>query len=132
MPRFVFVLLTLIGPLALAACATQPRIARTPDGKPDLNGIWEAQGSAHWNLEPHNAQGGPIAQLGALGAIPGGLGVVEGGRIPYTTEATAKRARDRAIRGAGSAREVLHARRAPRATYLPHQFRISRRNEARC
>ena len=71
--RFIFMLLV---PLALAACATQPRIARTQDGKPDLNGIWEAMGSAHWNLEPHNAQGGPVAQLGALGAIPAGLGVV--------------------------------------------------------
>ncbi|MGH8241138.1 MAG: hypothetical protein ACREXP_29550, partial [Steroidobacteraceae bacterium] len=82
MPRFVLVLLMLIGLLALTACATQLSIARTSDGRPDLNGIWEAQGTAHWNLEPHNAQAGPIVQLGALGAIPGGLGVVEGSRIP--------------------------------------------------
>ena len=43
--RLVFMLLV---PFALAACATQPRIARTSVGKPDLIGIWVAQGSAHW------------------------------------------------------------------------------------
>ncbi len=26
---------------------------RTPDGKPDLNGIWQVLGTAHWNLEAH-------------------------------------------------------------------------------
>ena len=87
-PRFVVLMLV---PFVLAACATQPRIARTAGGKPDLNGIWEAMGSAHWNLEPHNALGGPLPQMGALGAIPGGLGVVEGGRIPYTPAAAAQR-----------------------------------------
>src|SRR5262245_31959437 len=46
---------------------------RTPDGKPDLNGIWQVMNSAHWDLEAHSAADG----------IPGGLGVVEGGTIPY-------------------------------------------------
>ena len=108
-------MLVLLAPLALAACATQPRIARTSDGKPDLNGIWEAMGSAHWNIEPHNAQAGPIAQMGALGAIPGGLGVVEGGRIPYTRGRRREaRGEQGELAGARSAREVLHARRAAR------------------
>ena len=56
---------------------------RTADDRPDLNGIWQALGSAHWNIEGHAAQPGPIVALGAIGAIPGGLGGVEGGRIPY-------------------------------------------------
>jgi len=85
-------LLVLLALLALTACATQPRIARTADGKPDLNGIWEAMGTAHWNLEPHNAQGGPIAQLGALGAIPGGLGIVERATyLPHPFQITQER-----------------------------------------
>ena len=116
-PRLIFLLV----PLALAACATQPRIVRTPDGRPDLNGIWQAVGSAHWNIEPHNAQAGPIAQLGALGAIPGGLGVVEHGRIPYTAEAAAKRAESvailspSAVRTSGSTRSHV-SRTADRRT----------------
>ena len=28
---------------------------RTPDRKPDLNGIWQVLGTAHWNLEAHSA-----------------------------------------------------------------------------
>ena len=41
---------------------------RTPDGKPDLNGIWQVFNAAHWNLEPHSAEEG----------VPAGQGVVEG------------------------------------------------------
>src|SRR5256885_9651375 len=46
---------------------------RTSDRKPDLNGIWQAVGTAHWNLEAHSASEG----------IPAGFSVVEGGTIPY-------------------------------------------------
>ena len=107
-----------------AACATQPRIARTPDGKPDLNGIWQAMGSAHWNLEPHNAQAGPVAQMGALGAIPGGLGVVEGGRIPYKPEAAAQRDENKANWLERDPLVKCYLPGVPRATYLPHPFQI--------
>src|SRR5579864_6713548 len=54
---------------------------RTPDGKPDLNGIWQVVNEAHWNLEPHSAQMG----------IPAGIGVVEGDEIPYKPDAAKKR-----------------------------------------
>jgi hypothetical protein len=117
--------LLLIAPLALAACATQPRIARTPDGKPDLNGIWEAMGTAHWNLEPHNAQAGPLAQLGALGAIPGGLGVVAGGRIPYRPDAAAQRAENKANWLERDPLAKCYLPGVPRATYLPQPFQIT-------
>jgi hypothetical protein len=125
MPRSRLTLFTIIVPLLFTACATQPRIARTSDGKPDLNGIWEAMGSAHWNLEAHNAQGGPVAQLGALGAIPGGLGVVEGGRIPYTSEAAAKRTENKANWLERDPLAKCYMPGVPRATYLPHPFQIT-------
>lgn len=118
-------LLLLLAPLALAACATQPRIARTADGKPDLNGIWEAMGTAHWNLEPHNAQAGPLAQLGALGAIPAGLGAVAGGRIPYAPDAAAKRAENKAHWLERDPLAKCYMPGVPRATYLPHPFQIT-------
>src|SRR5580765_2312509 len=59
------------------------RAPRTPDGKPNLNGIWQAVNTANWDLLDHSAQPGPVVALGAVGAIPGGLSVVEGNEIPY-------------------------------------------------
>src|SRR5262245_33935985 len=64
---------------------------RTADGKPDLNGIWQALGAAHWDLEGHAARKGAVVALGAAGAVPAGLGGVEGGVIPYNSEALAKK-----------------------------------------
>ena len=73
-----------------AAQDTDYRAPRTADGRPDLNGIWQVLGSAHWDIEPHAARMGPIVEMAALGSIPGGLGVVQGGEIPYTAAARAK------------------------------------------
>lgn len=99
-------------------------IPRTADGKPDLNGIWQAMGSAHWNLEPQNAQAGPIAKMGAIGAIPGGLGVVEGGKIPYKPEALKVRDENRASWLENDPVVKCYLPGVPRATYLPHPFQI--------
>src|SRR5216117_1834716 len=63
------------------------RAPRTKDGKPDLNGIWQAVNSANWDIEGHGAAPGPFWQLGAEFSVPPGLGVVEGGPIPYKPEA---------------------------------------------
>jgi hypothetical protein len=118
----------LIGGLALALTSfvsnAQDKLARTADGKPDLNGIWQAMGSAHWNLEPHNAEAGPIVKLGALGAITGGLGVVEGGRIPYQPEALKKRDENKADWLERDPLVKCYLPGVPRATYLPHPFQI--------
>ena len=65
-------------------------IPRTADGKPDLNGIWQAVGTAHWNLQDHQARTGPVLELGATFAVPAGLSVVEGNEIPYQPWAAAK------------------------------------------
>ena len=35
-------------------------VLRTADGRPDLNGIWQAVGTAHWNLQDHQARTGPV------------------------------------------------------------------------
>jgi len=117
-----------IGGLALAltgfAANAQDKVARLAGGKPDLNGIWQAMGSAHWNLEPHNAAAGPLLKMGALGAIPGGLGIVEGGRIPYTPQALAKRAENKAQWLERDPLVKCYLPGVPRATYLPHPFQI--------
>src|SRR5262245_7708400 len=71
---------------------TSTRPARLTDGKPDLNGIWQALNEAHYDLEGHNARPAlavrpgpygpvpapPVLAFGAVGAVPPGLGVVDG------------------------------------------------------
>src|ERR1700681_1178874 len=82
----------LAGILSLVAGHAQTyKAPRTPDGKPNLNGIWQAVNTANWDLQGHAAQAGPITALGAVGAEPAGLGVVEGGAIPYLPAAAAKK-----------------------------------------
>ena len=68
------------------------RAPRTADGRPDLNGIWQAFVTADIDVQDHDAQAGPRPDiLGAYGAWPGGQGIVDGGEIPYKPEALAKK-----------------------------------------
>ncbi|HUQ52197.1 MAG TPA: hypothetical protein VM692_08235, partial [Gammaproteobacteria bacterium] len=76
----------------LAACTQGPQAPAAPQGpqlprlggKPDFNGVWQAIGTAYWNLEDHSASGlADFWQLGAIAAVPAGQSVVEGGTIPY-------------------------------------------------
>ena len=97
---------------------------RTADGTPDLNGIWQALNNAHWNVEPHSADFSPVRELGALGAVPGGLGVVEGGTIPYTPEALAQREENFANRLERDPAIKCYLPGTPRATYMPYPFQI--------
>ena len=85
-------------------------IPRLSSGRPDLNGIWQALGNAHWDIEPHQARAalqmvpGPVVPVpapevvafGALGAVPPSMGIVEGGEIPYLPAALAVRDANRA------------------------------------
>jgi hypothetical protein len=100
------------------------RAPRTKDGKPDLNGIWQALNTAHWDIEPHAAAPPPIHQLGAAAAIPGGMGVVEGGEIPYKPEALAKKKENFANRLARDPEMRCYLPGVPRATYMPYPFQI--------
>src|SRR5947207_13942235 len=67
-------------------------VARMPDNRPNLNGIWQVMNTANWDLEDHQARAG-YPQLGAIGAVPPGQGVVEGGDIPYQPAALTRSAR---------------------------------------
>src|ERR1700691_5108624 len=70
---------------------TQGTAPKMSDGKPDLNGIWQAFNNANWDLQDHSPQQGPLWQLGAIGAEPAGQSVVAGGSIPYKPEKLAKK-----------------------------------------
>jgi hypothetical protein len=97
---------------------------RTPDGKPNLNGIWQTLNTANWNLEAHQAAPSPVLALGAAGAIPPGPGVVEGDEIPYLPPALAKK-RENAKNWLTADPEVkCYLPGVPRATYMPHPFQI--------
>ncbi len=109
---------------SVGLAAENDSVPRTADGKPDFNGIWQAIGSAHWNIEPRAADFGPVVELGAIGAIPGSLGIVEGGLIPYTAEARAKQQGNRADWLALDPVVKCYMPGIPRATYLPFPFQI--------
>ena len=108
----------------LAGQARAYRAPRTPDGKPDLNGIWQALNTASWDLQDHPSQPSPITAMGARGAIPGGLGVVEGGEIPYKPEALAKKNENRQNWLARDPTVKCYMPGVPRATYMPFPFQI--------
>lgn len=122
--RAALPVLLLLG-AAGAAAQTAYTAPRTPDGNPDLNGIWQAVGSAHWDLEAHAARPGPVEALGALGAIPAGLSVVAGdGEIPYQPWAAEKRAEHRRNWLTLDPAVKCFMPGIPRATYMPFPFQI--------
>jgi hypothetical protein len=80
-------------PRPAAAPAARPAAgARAEDGRPNLNGIWQAVNTANWDIEAHPAEAGPHNDImGAWGSQPAGMGIVEGGTIPYKPEALKKK-----------------------------------------
>ncbi len=126
-------------------------------GKPDLSGVWQVLNTANWDIEPHAAKSalmmraGPIVPvparevlaLGAIGAVPAGMGVVEGGTLPYTAEGRAKQRENQANyiewREKGTPTEHMKARDpevncylpgVPRANYMSHPFQIFHSDKA--
>lgn len=125
--------------LSAAAVGADYRAPRGADGEhPDLNGIWQALNSAHYDIEPHLARHslqlregphGPLPavdllKLGAVGSVPGGLGVVEGGSIPYRPEALAKKHENQANWLERDPEVKCYLPGVPRATYMPYPFQI--------
>ena len=106
------------------------QVPKTPDGVPDYNGIWQAMGAAHWDLEDHNARQGPARMLGALGAIPAGRSVVEGGTIPYQDWALAQREENRANWVKLDPAVKCFMPGIPRATYMPFPFQFVQSKDA--
>jgi hypothetical protein len=100
--------------LAAPAAAQTYRAPRTPDGKPDLAGIWQAMNTAVWDIQDHSASAG----------VPAGLGVVEGGEIPYRPEALKQRQENYANRLTADPEAKCHMVGVPRITYMPYPFQI--------
>ncbi|MBV9401095.1 MAG: hypothetical protein JO062_24170, partial [Bryobacterales bacterium] len=102
---------------APAIHAQSYKAPRTPDGKPDLQGIWQARTTAYAALETH----------GAASGIPAGMGVVvdpTDGKIPYKPEALERRKKNFETRQTADPLGKCFLPGVPRATYLPFPFQI--------
>ena len=110
--------------LAIAGQAQPDALPRAADGRPDLTGIWQAASAAHWDIEPHAAYASRTPETGAIGAAPGGLGIVEGGMIPYRPEAAAQKQRNFENRRTDDPEAKCYLPGVPRATYMPFPFQI--------
>ena len=100
------------------------RAPRTADAKPNLNGIWQALNEANWDLEAHAAGFGRVVALGAADAIPPGLGIVEGGPIPYLPAAAAKKKENLEKRLTLDPEIKCYLPGVPRAMYQGMPFQI--------
>jgi len=128
---------TWAAPLAGQAPAAY-RAPRTADGKPDLNGIWQAMNEANYDLEMHMARpamalragpygplpAAPVLALGAIGSVPPGMGVVEGGPIPYKPDMLAKRKENQDKWLERDPEIKCYLPGVPRANYIPQPFQI--------
>ena len=110
--------------LSLSSLTAAQDIPRTADGRPDFNGIWQAINTANWDVEPHAASFGPLVAAGAIGAIPAGLGIIEGNEIPYIPEARAQQQENKSDWLANDPLVKCYMPGIPRANYLPFPFQI--------
>jgi hypothetical protein len=94
--------------------------------RPNFNGVWQALNSAHWNLEAHTAEGlDDFWGLGAIGAIPSGKSVLQGGgTIPYLPEALDARNQNRANWPAADPEAKCYMLGIPRYVYHNMPFQI--------
>src|SRR5688572_86754 len=120
-----------------AAQETAYRAPRAANGKPDLNGIWQALNTANYDIEAHMARpamavrpgpygpvpAAPVLALGAVGAVPPGMGVVEGA-IPYRPEALARKKENQENWLTLDPEIRCYLPGVPRATYMPYPFQI--------
>ena len=119
------------------------RAARTPDGKPNFNGVWQALNEANWDLQAHDARAGmvmqkgvydyeyakvpaaPVVALGAAAGVPGSIGVVQGdGQIPYKPEAAAIKQQNGENWIDRDPELKCYLPGIPRAMYMPYPFAI--------
>jgi len=87
---------------------------RTPDGRPDLQGIWQVLNTAAWDIQDH------AASLG----VPAGRGVVDGNEIPYQPSALARKQENFKNRATLDPVTKCHLPGIPRMMYMPYPFRI--------
>jgi len=133
-----------LGVAMTRGAGSAPRPARTPDGKPDFSGIWQANNEAYWDLQAHEARPGavtqpgvypnyefarvaaaPVVALGAAAGVPGSVGVVEDdGQIPYKAEAATIKKENGENWIDRDPELKCYLPGTPRAMYMPYPFQI--------
>jgi hypothetical protein len=103
---------------------TALQIPRMPSGRPNFTGLWQVLGTADWDIRDHSSQAGPFFQLGAIGATPGGQGIIEGGEIPYTPAAAKQQQENFKNRFKLDPEVKCYMPGIPRANYMPFPFQI--------
>jgi hypothetical protein len=130
--------------ISIAGQPSRSAIPRTADGRPDLNGIWQVLNTANYDLQAHTARpamavrpgpvgpvpAAPVLALGAVGAVPAGLGVVEGDEIPYQPWAAEKKKENHENWITLDPEIKCYLPGVPRATYMPYPFQIFQSNKA--
>ncbi len=113
-----------LGGTSVAAQTTAAGVPRMKDGKPNLTGLWQSLGTADWDIQAHGAQAGPYYQLGAIGAVPPGQGIVEGVEIPYLPAALEQKKKNFANRWKEDPVIKCYMPGVPRANYMAFPFQI--------
>ncbi len=137
------VLLVAARPASGQAQPAAYRAPRTADGKPDLNGIWQALNEANYDIQMHMAK--PAMALlqirtvhcphfnyaaRAVGSVRPGVGVVEGNDIPYLPAALAKKKANQENWVTSDPEIKCYLPGVPRATYMPYPFQIFQSSKA--
>jgi hypothetical protein len=119
------------GMVAMLLVASTPVVAQQvykapkgPDGHPNFNGIWQALNTANWDLQDHAARQGLVTAAGTLTADPGGIGVVDGGEIPYLPAALETKKKNFQNRLSLDPEIRCYLPGVPRANYMPYPFQI--------
>ena len=94
--------------------AQEYSVPRTPDGNPDLQGVWQAINTAVWDIQDHSSQWG----------MPAGQGVVVGNDLPYQASALEKRQTNYENRLTDDPEANCKMVGVPRITYMPYPFQI--------
>jgi hypothetical protein len=102
------------GLLVVQTAGTAKTLPRTPDGKPNFQGIWQVRSRAAYDLQDHAARAG----------MPAGKGVVEGGEIPYQPAAAAKKLENYKNRQTSDPLANCYLPGIPRIMYLEFPFHI--------
>ena len=97
-----------------AQTAAAKQIPRMPDGKPNLQGIWQVRNRAAYSIEDHHARD----------RMPAGRGVVEGGAIPYQEWALKKRDENFANRYTEDPFSKCYMPGVPRIMYIEFPFQV--------
>jgi hypothetical protein len=132
--------------VSLSPLTGQTRASAVPrlNGKPDLNGLWQAINTANWDIQAHSARPalamrpGPVVPVpakevlafGAVGSVPGGLGVVDGDELPYKPEALKRKQENQENWLSRDPEIKCYLPGVPRATYMPFPFQIVQSDRA--